>query len=191
MVFIMPDCLSKDKRYIFLFMLLSAMPAFAQYGAVIDDVQIEETDHVLFLNAKLDHRLSPLAKESVQKGITLGWSVDIRVKQKRWFWDKTIKNLSIKYQIKNHALLNLYSVKNMKTGVSTMFSTLTAALNSVSQIRSLELLSKEEISDDKTYYVAMQLMFDREGLPVPLRPTSYFDSQWDLSSEWVIWPLNK
>ncbi|MCK5122068.1 MAG: DUF4390 domain-containing protein, partial [Methylococcales bacterium] len=39
------------------------------------------------------------------------------------------------------------------------------------------------------YYVAIKVEFSREALPVPLRPLSYFDSQWALSSDWALWPL--
>ena len=33
--------------------------------------------------------------------------------------------------------------------------------------------------------------FEREALPIPLRPTSYFDPQWALSSRWTLWQLQK
>jgi hypothetical protein len=41
------------------------------------------------------------------------------------------------------------------------------------------------------YKLAIKCQFDREALPVPLRPFAYLDSQWFLSSDWYLWPIQK
>ena len=41
------------------------------------------------------------------------------------------------------------------------------------------------------YVVAIKVSFDRDALPLPLRPLAYINPQWYLSSEWTLWPLKK
>jgi hypothetical protein len=38
---------------------------------------------------------------------------------------------------------------------------------------------------------AVKVNFDRDALPLPLRPIAYIDPQWYLSSDWTLWPLKK
>ncbi|MEY3760764.1 MAG: hypothetical protein RIR39_2255, partial [Pseudomonadota bacterium] len=37
----------------------------------------------------------------------------------------------------------------------------------------------------------VKVSFDRDALPLPLRPIAYIDPQWYLSSDWTLWPLKK
>jgi hypothetical protein len=61
----------------------------------------------------------------------------------------------------------------------------------MSAIRDFPLLKSVEIAPEKQYLFALRVNFDREALPLPLRPTAYIDPQWYLSSDWTLWPLKK
>lgn len=192
MDFIMQGCVSINTKFLFLILSLFLFSEFVyaeDYSTLINNVKVKKKDAGYRLNANIDFRLSPTAKEALQKGIALSWLVTIKIQEEGGFWDSTIKEIKLSYQIRNHALLNLYSVK--KATETLMFSTLTAALKSMSKIRKLPLIDKRSLQLDESYYLAMRVQFNREELPVPLRPMSYFDSQWALSSDWSIWQLQK
>lgn len=179
-------------RFLVVLFLLGSVVAPVQsedYSTVIKNVEFEvETDSPwVELNAELDFRLSPIAKEALQKGIVLTWVILIRVEEKGLLWNTTLEEKKINYKIKNHELLNLYSVD--KDSVIDMFSTLNALLNAISKIRHLAIIKKHEVQKNKKHQVAIKVLFDREALPIPLRPISYFDSQWALSSQWTLWSL--
>ncbi len=159
------------------------------FSASVQNVDIDLTGSRYVLSADIAYSLSPMAKEALQKGIPLTWELVVKVKQVGFLWDMTLKKISLKYQLKNHALLNLYSVKNLNTESTEMFSSLTGALNTMSRIRHLELIDKMAVQSLSDCYIAIKVAFSREALPTPLRPLSYFDSQWALSSDWTLWPL--
>lgn len=169
--------------------LVSGQADAEEFSASIKHVDIELIDSQYELNADIDYQLSTIAKEALNKGITLAWSVLIKLKREGFFLDSTLDEITIKYQIQNHALLNLFSVSNINKGSKEMFSTLTAALNAMSKIRHLKLVDNAFIQSGSHYYLAIRVAFNREALPIPLRPLSYFDSQWALSSDWTLWPL--
>ena len=129
--------------------------------------------------------------EALHKGISLSWIVKLKVQQRRVLWNATLEQLEMGYQIQRHTLLNLYSVKNLNDGATDMFTTLTAALSSISKVRDLPIIEKSLIVDAENYQIAIKVLFDREALPVPLRPMSYFNSEWALSSPWSLWQLQK
>lgn len=181
--------LNKSIFLILIFCSLTGVARCQDYSAIINNLEVKTENNVYTVNADIDYRLSPLAKEAIQKGIALTWVVKITVKKKGYFWDTTIEEVERVYRIQNHALLNLYSVKKKHDWVVDMFTTLTAAFNSISKIRHIEVIKKQSISQQGDYVFSMKVLFNREALPVPLRPMSYFNSQWALSSQWSTWQL--
>lgn len=159
------------------------------FSSAIKNVTVALQGITYELNADIDYHLSPTAKEAIQKGIPLNWVVTIKVQKNGVFWDDVIEEIRINYQIRNHALLNLYSVVTSSNGKKNMFSSLIVALDFMSKIRDLKLIEKQRLQNDIKYTVNIQTQFNRESLPTPLRPTSYFDSEWALSSPQTLWQL--
>ena len=162
----------------------------ADYSVTVIAGNTELIGNFYHFTTELEYNLSPTAKEALQKGIALTWIVNIKIEQQADFWNTTLQQKKITYQIHNHTLLNQYSVK-INNDLPLMFVTLTGALNSMSKINDIAMINKQFIHQDRRYQMAVKVTFDREALPIPLRPLSYFDPQWALSSGWTIWPLNK
>lgn len=170
--------------------LLSVVaPARAQddYMAVIRQVNVRlTTDKQYVLNADIEYRLSPAAKEALFKGIALSWQIPVIIEQqRRYWWNKAVRRIVLRYQIQYLALLNVYRVKADYTGQVNNFASLSAALNAMSTIYDLSLIDKAQLTDRQHYQVSLKVFFEREVLPIPLRPAAYFDTQWALSSHWL------
>lgn len=144
------------------------------------------------LSADIVYQLSKKAMEALQNGVPLFWDIQVKIQQHRdVLWDKTLVDTAIRYRIQYHALLNMYRVSNESTGEVYNFSTLSAALDLMSAVRDFRLIEKAELAPEKQYLCAVKVNFDREALPLPLRPIAYIDPQWYLSSNWTLWPLKK
>jgi len=161
----------------------------SDYSTQVKNIAIESAVDSYNLDANIVYSLSPVAKEALQKGIPLTWDVLIKVKQEGLLWDRTLDELVLNFQLQSHALLNLYSIKSVSTGRQDMFSTFAGALDYMSIIRDLPIINKALISPDQLYYVVVKVKFDHESLPVPIRPFSYFDQQWALSSSAKLCPI--
>lgn len=187
--------LSNNKATLFyIVMMLICAPAYSNNsGEVV--VKYAETsvlgeDYVL--NADIDYQLSKKAKEALGNGVPLRWTYEFKVEELRdYLWNKTILEKNILYRIQYHALLNVYRVKNESNGSVSNFSTLQSALDLLSTLRDYRLIEKGKILDHKDYIAKMKISFERDALPLPLRPIAYFNSQWYLSSDWYIWQLKK
>ena len=188
MDFIMPSCL-KLSILALLFSLTSQKASAEDFSASINNVNIHLQNGHYQLNADIHYKLSPIAKEALQKGIPLSWQVQIKIQKAGFFWNTILKKLNIHYQIRNHALLNLYSVTKSNDSSKHMFSSLTVALNFMSRLRDIHLIEQQLLQANKNYLVVIKAQFDHEALPTPLRPSSYFNSQWALSSPWSLWQL--
>jgi len=184
-----------DKRFsigyffiLFGFLMSFSSPA-TDFSTQIQCLSVTSKQGLYRLNAIVYYSLSPTSKEALQKGIPLTWILQIKVKQMGWFWDIQLKKISLAYQIQYHPLLHLYSVKKLTNGSHTLYATLTAALKSISKIAQLPIIEQEALSSHQNNYLAIKVFFNRESLPIPLRPFAYFDSQWALSSPWIQCPI--
>ncbi len=144
------------------------------------------------LSAGIIYHLSDKAKRALQNGVPLFWNLRFKIQQYRdLFWNITLHEDVIRYRLQYHALLNMYRVRNETNGEFTSFSTLSAALESMSTVTDFPELKTGDINPQKQYICIVKVDFDRDALPLPLRPIAYIDSQWYLSSHWTLWTLKK
>lgn len=171
---------------------LFSPPAFAnEFSAQIKNASLEKQDDWYELDADVDYVLSPSAKEAIESSIPLIWHLKIQLKQVRYLRDKTLVNLNYGYKIRYRALLNNYSVTNLSTRNEKKYPSLSEALDSLSRVRELKVIPVSALKKNKRYEVGIKLEFEKEQLPAPLRPTAYFDSEWNLSSDWYLWQLKE
>jgi Domain of unknown function (DUF4390) len=163
-----------------------------EFAAKVKQAEITLQGNSYALSADIVYQLSDKAMEALQNGVPLFWDLQVKMLQHRdVFWDKTLVDTSIRYRIQYHALLNMYRVRNEGNGEVYNFSTLSAALDLMSAVRNFRVIEKAELAPEKQYLCAVKVSFDREALPLPLRPIAYIDPQWYLSSDWTLWPLKK
>lgn len=170
---------------------LTPLPASAgAYSAIVEYAELGLQGEEYLLSAEIRYRLSPKAIDALKNGVPLFWAVNIRVKRQRDFWpDETIVEKSLRFRIQYQALLNVYRVRNEDSGEGGSFSSLASALDALSTIRYVPVAAKSELAAGERYTAGLRVVFDRELLPLPLRPFAYLNPQWYLSSDWYSWNL--
>jgi hypothetical protein len=154
------------------------------------EITVLGDDYVV--SADIGFQLGEKAMEALNNGVSLFWTYQFKVKEKRdYVWDKTLSEKNFRYRIQYHALLKMYRVRNESNGSVDNFSTLQAALDLLSTLRAYRLIEKREITDKKQYVVEVKIIFERDALPLPLRPMAYLNPEWYLSSDWFVCPLKK
>lgn len=151
---------------------------------------LQGNDYVM--SADIDYQLSDNVIEAINNGVPLYWTYQFKVQEQHdYLWNTTLMEKNIRYGIQYHALLKLYRVRNDSNGAVDNFSSLEAALAKLSAIRDYRLIEKAKITDKNKYIAAMKISFERDALPLPLRPVAYMNPKWYLSSDWRTWPLKK
>ena len=163
-----------------------------EFAAEVKQAEVTLQGDYYLLSADIVYQLSEKATEALQNGVPLFWDIQIKVLEQRdVLWNKTLVDTAIHFRLQYHALLNMYRVRNEGNGTVYNFSTLFAALDLMSTVRDFRLIGKSELAPEKQYLLAVKVNFDRDALPLPLRPIAYVDPQWYLSSDWTLWPLKK
>ncbi len=170
--------------------LFASLSANAAQGFRILAAETRLKQNVYQLEADMDLRFSDDALDALRSGVPLIILVNIQVlKDRSWWWDKTIAELEQGYLLLFHALSDKYIIHNLNSGAQQNFSSLQAALYALSHIRNLPLIDKNLLDEDDDYYIRMRTYLDIESLPAPMRPIAYISSQWQLESDWFSWPL--
>ena len=156
-------------------------------------VKIERAELILTENkakliVDLDFKLSATAQEALLSGIALYWDVSIVLQQTQWrgLWRKTLFARTNRYSLTYYTLLNNYRLKDEQAQLFRRFSSLSEALIYMRKIVYAEM-HMEAYSADQCVISVLNVTFAKEMLPVPLRPTAYFDRQWDLSANERQW----
>ncbi|MCF7987136.1 MAG: DUF4390 domain-containing protein [Methylovulum sp.] len=190
----MPCSVSINVLFFISFLFCSPVLSAAteSYGAEVKSVVTALKGEQYVLSANINYRLSPKAMEALQNGVALFWTVHIKSQLVRDFlWNKTLAEKHLHYQLQYHALLNMYRVSHKDTQADYNFVSLASALDSISTLNDLPFLDAKILKPAQHQVVALKIDFDNEALPLPLRPITYFNQQWYLSSAWTVWPLTK
>ncbi|HAI68340.1 MAG TPA: DUF4390 domain-containing protein [Gammaproteobacteria bacterium] len=147
-------------------------------------------DDVYVLDAQISYDLTEVTRDALQNGISLTLVLTMVIERDRWYlWNEEMATLKQRYQVKYYTLSDQYVVEYLNTGIEETFGSLNAALTRLGQLESFPLLDQHLTKPDKRYWVYLQTHLDIESLPVPLRPIAYLSSQWRLSSNWYLCPL--
>jgi hypothetical protein len=205
MVFIMPKLVKPFSRIVFgpdqafvkpiyfliFWLFVGIGPAYAEdFSAKVRSAGLKTGTDTYDVYAEIAYQLSPTANEALSKGVPLAWEVSINISHSGWLFDTLLYQKKLAYYLQFHALLNQYEVKN-PSGQLEMFLSLNAALNYMAGVHLSIPQDTFSLSKDANYQLAIQSHFNREFLPVPLRPIAYLSRQWYLSSDWYLWPIQK
>lgn len=133
--------------------------------------------------AELDFRLSPTAHEALRSGIVLYWDINVSVSEAHFlaFFSEPIYLHSARYSLHYNTLFNDYRVRNEQDMSLRRFSSLIDAVDYLSIIK-YDFIVLPSIQKNECIVADLNVLFDIEALPIPLRPIAYFDEGWDLST---------
>jgi len=157
----------------------------------VREARTELRDGVYFLDARIEYRLSSDARRALQSGVPLTIRVEVELLKPRRLWfDSEEAALRQRYQLEYHALSERFTVQNLNSGDQSSFSTLYAALDSLSRINHFPVIDAALLDSSRhDYYVRMRSVLDVEKLTGPLRLIAFWRRDWSLGSDWYKWQL--
>jgi hypothetical protein len=177
-------------RLFSLLLLLIWIESASAASFLVKDVAISLKNEVYRLNAQIEYRLTDEAHEALSNGVPLTLRVELDVaKVWRSFWEPSQLTTVLRYQIRYHALTELYRVVDMQTGEEQNFVTQDAALYALGEINDMLLISRSSLIPGEPYHLRLRADLEIESLPLPLQPLAYMGRGWRLTTGWTQWPL--
>jgi len=195
-------CQQVGSLVLMLFILLAIylstqlLPNWIESGSQNENLfNIQEANSVLedyefYVNAKLDMDFSPAVIEALENGVALTIAIELKVIQKNEWFDKIVKESILKFELRYHALTDIYSIKNIASEQEYHFNSREEAMNLLGNISHAHLISLQKLDSSKHHQVSLRVFLDIWQLPDVLRPVASLSDDWKLRSTWFDWMLN-
>jgi len=148
---------------------------------------------VFQLFARVAYPVNDDIRAALKDGLTLTFDLDIVVSRERRFWmDETVAEYTLKRELSYHAVSDRYLTRELGSGDSSeqhSYATLEEALEALGTVDSWPFLLAPQLSQNRTYRVALRAGVRRGRLPDTLRVLLFWTDDWHRESEWFSWSL--
>lgn len=149
-------------------------------------------ENMYTVNANIAYQLGKESRKALEHGIPLEFDIDFRImKHRPWLWDQTLINRTITYRLEHQPLSGDYLVTRLDDGELEQFQKLGDVLRYIGEIKNFPLAEAAILDSGENLYAQVKSHLNIESLPAPLRPLAYLSTEWQLSSPWQTWIVNK
>jgi hypothetical protein len=152
------------------------------------DLQLK--DGVYHLNAHVDLPVSDAVRRGLAEGVPLTLELDLDIERVRQLLPNSrVAELTQRYHLQYNAVSARYILRNDNSGQQESLSTVDAAIEQLSEVRSLPVLDKALISANRRYEANVRAKVDYGSVPFTLRVVMFWVNDWHRESDWYTWTL--
>jgi len=152
------------------------------------DLQLK--DGVYHLNAHMDLPVSDAVRRGLAEGVPLSIELDLQIERVRQLLPNSrIAELAQRYHLQYNAVSARYILRNENSGQQESLSTVDAAIEELSEVRSLPVLDKALMAADRRYEASVRAKIDYGTVPFSLRVLMFWVNDWHRESDWYTWTL--
>ena len=150
------------------------------------------TGGVHMLDARLQLVLSSEALHALNSGVPLTIELQMQViRVRRFYVDSIDAELAVRFELEYRPLSQRYIVRNLNSGDQDSFATLYSALNNLGRIQGLPVIDESLLIADREYRARLRALLATEQYSAPLRLLFFWRDEWQLTSEWYEWMLER
>jgi hypothetical protein len=147
-------------------------------------------DTLLKLDLKIRIDLPEFVGIAVNQGfaVPLMFEVEIYTSRNNWF-DKRIVTLKQSYQLLFLPMLSSYVVNDVNAGKRHYFDSLDEAVEYMEVVYNYPMLDISNFDFNREFYARTRFRIDNDALPLPLKPSIFWPSDWDERSGWYTFEM--
>ena len=150
------------------------------------------TGGVHMLDARLQLVLSSDALHALNSGVPLTIELQMQViRVRRFYVDSVDAELAVRFELEYRPLSQRYIVRNLNSSDQESFATLYSALNNLGRIQGLPVIDESLLIGKREYRARLRALLATEQYSAPLRLLFFWRDEWQLTSEWYEWKLER
>ena len=173
-------------------LIATGEPAFADDDDpfVISRAEFRLDESLLRLDLVVVSAIPDYISIAIEQGfaVPLMFEVEIRATKRYWFDDRVV-SLKQQYRLHHQPMLDSYVVVDVNSSERTYFSDRQTAVRYVEVVYNYPMLDINNLAPDREYYARVRFGIDADELPQPLKSSSLWDNDWDLTSDWYEWSV--
>jgi hypothetical protein len=159
---------------------------------VVKRARFDLDDSLLLLDLEVVSHIPDFISIAIDQGfaVPMMFEVEIRAEKAYWFDDKVV-SLKQQYTLHYQPMLDSFVVLDVNTAERHYFDQRKAAVQFIELVYNYPMLDINNLAADKNYYARVRFGIDSDELPLPLQSSWFWDSDWDLQSEWYEWEVRR
>jgi len=158
-------------------------------GIKLKTADLEQVDNDWLLNATFKIELTPGLEDAVQNGIVLYFQTEFDLSRSRWYWfDERPVRAQRSTRLSYQPVTQQYRIAS--EGFTFSANTIFEALQAVGSIGGWRVIDSSQIDSSKSYTAALRMSLDLGKLPKPFQVNALNNRDWNVSSDWVRFPLS-
>ena len=120
--------------------------------------------------------------------VPIMFEVEILANKNYWFDDRVV-SLKQQYRLHYQPMLDSYVVFDVNNSERRYFDDRQAAVRFIEVVYNYPMLNIKNLAPGREYYARVRFGIDSDELPLPLKSSSLWDNDWDLTSDWFEWSV--
>jgi hypothetical protein len=175
-------------------MLLGGTATLAQDNDpfVVKRAEFKLDDSMLMLDLEIDSNIPSFITIAIDQGFAVPMMFEIEIREEQAYWfDPRVVSLKQQYTLHHQPMLDSFVVLDVNTSERHYFDERKAAVHFIELVYNYPMLDIDNLAADKNYYARVRFGIDIDELPLPLQSSWFWDSDWDLQSEWYEWEVER
>jgi hypothetical protein len=127
-------------------------------------------------------------RRGLADGVPLTVELDLDIERVRQLLPNSrVAELTQRYHLQYNAVSARYILRNDNSGVQESIGTIDAALERLSEVRSLPVLDQSLMASNRRYEASVRVKADYGAVPFTLRLLMFWVSDWHRESDWYTW----
>ena len=149
-------------------------------------------ESMLMLNLEFDSHIPDFIAIAIDQGFAVPLMFEIEIRSEKPYWvDDKVVSLKQQYMLHYQPMLDSFVVLDVNTAERHYFDERKAAVQFIELVYNYPMLDINNLAADKNYYARVRFGIDSDELPLPLQSSWFWDSDWDLQSEWYEWEVRR
>jgi len=175
-------------------MLMFVIDTMAEEGDpfVVKRAEFKLDESLLMLDLEIDSHIPDFISIAIDQGfaVPLMFEIEIRSEKPYWFDDKVV-SMKQQYMLHFQPMLDSFVVLDVNAAERHYFDERKAAVQFIELVYNYPMLDINNLAANKNYYARVRFGIDTDELPLPLQSSWFWDSDWDLQSEWYEWEVRR
>jgi hypothetical protein len=145
----------------------------------VRSADLELKDGVYHLNARMDLPVGDAVRRGLADGVPLTIELDLDIERVRQLLPNSrVAELTQRYHLQYNAVSARYILHNDNSGQQESIGTVDAALERLSEVRSLPVLDQSLMASNRRYEASVRIKADYGAVPFTLRLLMFWVSDW-------------
>jgi hypothetical protein len=168
----------------------SAAPAQEVEPFVVEHADFTVNQSLMLLDLVVESELPDYITIALDQGFSVPIMFEVEILARKRYWlDERVVWLKQQYRLHYQPMLNSYVVFDVNHVERRYFDNRNAAMRFIEVVYNYPMLDIKNLAPDRDYYARVRFGIDSDELPLPLKSSSLWNNDWDLTSDWFEWDV--